>query len=575
MVERKFPCGLLDTWEERLIMKRAIIFALALVLAMGCMVTGTTAFFTDSVSAQAVLTVGNIDVAQIEKMRGTDGLVDYAQNRALYPAVYDDNMPTESYAGSVASTADDGKTTELTFDIWKDAKVAGVHDKMVFVENVGSNPFYFRTVFAFEADEEKSIEHIILNKNERDYEWEDIGPAEIEGKTYVLMTATYNWEQSETGSAKYADALAGTLPSGVISEPSLIQVAMDKAAQNDYVKYFGDEYNILVVTQAIQTTTMADEYNALTAAEKGAYTCVGDYALDKGFDPISETSHPFAGLVKEEGESGETSNAVEVTAANWGSIDFEQDNVVYKLSGEFTESLTLDIPEGLNQTYDASGATFADATTVTINAPGVAHAYSSLKAERKGSVTITGFEVQTLNVLAYNNKEVTIFDNKVSAMSVIGGNFALAIDGNTVDGNFGTYTDGEGQANEYGISLRITDYELSITDNTITDTYSHAIGLNGRQGEAASDWGSCGAKNKIEKFSGNNITLNTTQKTGRGALKIWCDQVYAPYATSRQEPNSAAKALMEKILADTTNVFALGTGHTVFNIFDYKTSTGA
>lgn len=120
------------------------------------------------------------------------------------------------------------------------------------------------------------------------------------------------------------------------------------------------------------------------------------------------------------------------------------------------------------------------------------------------------------------------------------------------------------------MSYLINCDELSLTNNTITDTYSHAIGINGRQGETSSDWGSCGTNNKIEAFSGNNITVNTTYKSGRAALKIWCDQAYAPYATSGHQPNDNATALMADILADTTNVFTLGDGHTTFNIFDYK-----
>lgn len=275
-------------------MKRAIILVIALAVALSCVISGTTAFFTDSVTARGVIKSGNIDVAQIEKMRDGSGLVDYDQRRSLYPAVYDQILQGsyESYIGAVASTKDSEKKTTHTFNVWK-SDISGAHDKMVFVENVGSNPFYFRTVFAFAAkdspaidDSLKQIDHILLNKNDKDYIWKSHGSALIDGKNYVLLSATYNWNQGANGEVKYENALPGTLPAGKISEPSLIQVLMDKNAQNDYVKYFGEEYEILVVTQAIQTTTMADDYNALEEEVKSTYTCIGDFALYRGFGAV-------------------------------------------------------------------------------------------------------------------------------------------------------------------------------------------------------------------------------------------------------------------------------------------------
>lgn len=258
-------------------------------------------------------------------------------------------------------------------------------------------------------------------------------------------------------------------------------------------------------------------------------------------------------------------STVTVTPANMKDMDFKQNNVKYVFSGEFKDiEITTDV--GLTQVFDGKNATVTG--KVLVNAPGVAHAYANLKEKRSGTVTVTGFTADVLNVCAYNNEEVKITDNTVKAMSVIGGNFKLTLDSNKIDGDFTAYDDGENQPNKYGISLRICDYELYVTNNEITDTLSHAIDLNGRQAE--DDLACRGESSKISEFSGNKITVNTTADTGRAALKIWNDAAYDPINVS--EPNEAAKALINGILADGTNQFHLGESHYIFCIDTYKTS---
>lgn len=258
---------------------------------------------------------------------------------------------------------------------------------------------------------------------------------------------------------------------------------------------------------------------------------------------------------------------VTVSPDQLSSIDFTQDNTTYKFSGSY-ESLTITTQTGLNQVFDGTGA--AVSGQVKISAPDPAHAYDSLKAKREGTITVTGFTAQTLNLLTYNNEQVNITKNTVNAMSVIGGNFALNLDGNKIDGKFATtYKDGENVTNKYGINLRICDYELSVTNNTITDTASHAIGLNGRQDEEGKVWGTYSI---ITAFSGNTITVNTTGDTGRAAFKLWNDYTYDPIGVT--EPNDAAKALISMILSvESNNTLTLGTSHYAVCIDTYKTST--
>lgn len=543
--------------------KKIMAIVLVVALTATISVAGTMAYLSDTDEDVNVMTMGNVKIKQHEYERGIDAngnyetvttnrgtgykLVDFTQNKPLYPAV-----------GAVTGW----DSTRVFYDQFGEGHELGVmdvlaglnnvQDKFVFVENTGNSDAYVRTIIAFEAGQCTVEEWDALVKTSSHTFWEYTFLDEtvtIGDNAYVIVECNY----SKSDNARHPD---GIVHPGDYTYNNLAQIYMVPEATNEDVEKLDGNgngtYDILVLSQAVQTAGFS---NAQTALD----TAFGDVTAENA-------KNWFGSIAIEE--------TVTVTAEDWESIDFNQDNARYVLSGDFTGDLAITIPDGLDQVYDASGANFAGETTVTINAPGVAHAYSSLNAERKGNVTVTGFEVETLNVLAYNNESVTISNNKVNSLSVIGGNFELIIDNNLVDGNFGKYTDGENQVNEYGISLRICDYELSITNNIITDTYSHSIGINGRQGEAASDWGPAGANNKITSFSGNNITLNTTYKTERGALKIWCDQVYAPYATSGHAPNAAAKALMSSILSDSSNVFKLSEGHTIFNIFDYKTSDG-
>lgn len=553
--------------------------ALLLTTAMVTAITvsgGTIAYLQSEASDVNVMTTGNVSIEQHEYERVVDNnewveaseykatfggdtytpdkMKEFTQNKPAYPAVYQDGDVKWDDRNGSQNSSGEGSHQQSWLQVGApgsnqlfDDSVKNVIDKFVFVENTGISDAYYRTLIAVESPEENTAKiHYNFNSNSR---FDAISGSGSE-KSYFVDYITVDGIRYELYNMTYNQVLTPD----EVSRPSLLQMFLDPTATNEDCAAFGDTWEVLVLSQAVQSAGFADAATALNTA----------------FGDVEENAANWFKNLSDPDETTDDYNVVEVTAADLATLDFTQDNARFVLSGEFTDDIFINVSEGLNQVYDAGGASFAEGTTVTINAPGVAHAYSSLKAERSGNVTVTGFTVGTLNVLAYNNEKVTISENTTNSMSIIGGNFELIIDGNTIDGNFGTYTDGENQSNDYGISMRITDYELSMTNNTITDTYSHAIGINGRQGEASSDWGACGVNNKIAAFSGNNITVNSTQKTGRAALKIWCDCVYAPYATSGQEPNAAAKGLMDSILGDTTNVFTLGEGHTTFNIFDYK-----
>ena len=137
-------------------------------------------------------------------------------------------------------------------------------DKFVFVQNTGKSDAYYRTIILLEADETGSKnaanQYLIhLNTNgHSNFDWSvnggdftDTTPVvEIDGEKYWVVVATYN----------------KVLTPGEISRPSLLQVGMDQTATNEFVEQFGDTYDILVLSQAVQTAGFDNAANALNTA---------------------------------------------------------------------------------------------------------------------------------------------------------------------------------------------------------------------------------------------------------------------------------------------------------------------
>ena len=109
-------------------MKKKIV-ALCLCVALAVVAIGgaTLAYFTDTKSAENTFTVGNVKIDLIEQQRGENGLVPFVQNKKLYPIV-----------GSAQGDKDEyGMPTAKNYV-----------DKMVTIENTGSEKAYIRAYFA-------------------------------------------------------------------------------------------------------------------------------------------------------------------------------------------------------------------------------------------------------------------------------------------------------------------------------------------------------------------------------------------------------------------------------------------
>ena len=258
------------------IMKKVLAWLLVLALTAAISIGATLAYLTDTDEDVNVMTLGKVKIDQLEYERIDDETAnekaevqEFHDNKPLLPAVTDKNFDYTPGDTEVDWTqiGKDGYTTE----IWDPSKINNEVDKMVFVKNKGNYDAFVRTIFAFEAgnyetlDQFRSMVHLNLNQKDFDWTWVEL-PVEIpnaEGGTtkYFVATATYK----------------DILKPGALTEISLSQIALDKTATNADVEAFGDTYQILVKSQAIQ----ADGFENPVAA------------LNDGFEVISENNVPW------------------------------------------------------------------------------------------------------------------------------------------------------------------------------------------------------------------------------------------------------------------------------------------
>lgn len=254
--------------------KRSLLLAIAIVTALTLATAGTLAYLTDTDGDVNVMTLGNVQIEQIELQRaegvaydaGEPGagngveegtLVPFQQGQQLYPAY-------AAESGAYTSEQDPAKAFywgDYVFSgtagngLWNDAKLKGALDKIVSVKNTGTSDCYFRTWIALECPEgmeysQGSDKEFMRNLNLA-YKWGDDMHATIDGTRYEIICGTY-WQ---------------ALPAGAQSHPSLLQVVMTHNATNEDMALLGDTYEILAFSQAVQTVNMPeDPVEALNAA---------------------------------------------------------------------------------------------------------------------------------------------------------------------------------------------------------------------------------------------------------------------------------------------------------------------
>ena len=272
------------------------IFAalLSVVLVSLLALSGTVAYLADTDSDTNTFTMGKVDIIQHEQERVDDGmLVDFV-DRPLYPMIGD---------------ADGSDTITVGGKEYPALSNANVRDKIVTVENSGKSRAFVRTIIAFEANKEKIIP--VLNENGAWTWYKDVIKGVVIGDAaYDIYVAYYN------------DIL---LP-GATTEPSLLQVGMHHLADNEYVNQFGNTYNVLVASQAVQCEGFIEE-NAVTASHDRIML-----ALNEAFGELSAANLPFADVSTAAVTANETSSGNEFIVNS--SADPETDNAVQQNADE-------------------------------------------------------------------------------------------------------------------------------------------------------------------------------------------------------------------------------------------------
>jgi len=237
--------------SKRKILTLALTLCMVAILAVG----GTLAYFTDTDYNKNVMTLGNVKIDQIEKDRNGE---DFADDKVLYPV-----------------------TADISGDVneWI-ANEPNVVDKIVTVKNLGKTTAYVRTLFAFEAgDEEYEIagtdllggEYIhfaYAGKNQIKFstvqaanDGKDVYFTK-DGTRYVVGVAYYPQSSATDTEGPKVSAIAA----GAETDPSLKAVWLVSKAGNEFYDYAGDKYDILVLSQAVQTEGFATAEAAFDAS---------------------------------------------------------------------------------------------------------------------------------------------------------------------------------------------------------------------------------------------------------------------------------------------------------------------
>lgn len=394
----------------------ASIASYALVGAVALGVGGTLAFQNDeTVSADNKWVVGDIEIEQLEYQRADkeshindgaekDDLIPFVQDKMIMPAVPLNNQPSD-YTAEGTDLFNWGVYSAGGNGLWDDSKLSNVMDKFVFVKNTGENDCYYRTVIAFECPEGATYGEagqgadfmLNVNGNER-FTWtpedEDVYTT-IDGVRYLLKTATYN----------------EVLKPGETSRPSLLQIVMTHHADNVLVDSLGDEYEIKVVSQAVQLSGFEGD-DAPTAAQM----------LERAFGEVTSENNPWTAVPVADAahlvEAVENGKNITLTA----DIDLGDQQLVIAKDSEVTINLSeFDITQKKAQTEGYSMIVNKGTLTIDGTTGVISYADTSTYSADNGYVSNT---IQNLGVLNINGGTI----ENVSSDNVKSNGYPHAID---------------------------------------------------------------------------------------------------------------------------------------------------
>lgn len=244
--------------------KKIVAFMLVIAMLAIAIVGGTMAYFTDYESAKNVMTMGNVDIEQIELERcPTGGLQPFTQGKILLPMGGDTDWAEEKIT--------------VNGDSFKVFASENALDKIVTVKNNGNSDAYVRTIVALEAGKTEAEADSLWYNNLAVSDNSD-GTQVIceDNDLYVKIGDTWFIIVVYT----YGDAIAA----GTESVPSLTGVGLYAETTKEDVANLEGDYSVLVLSQAVQASDMGSDAGA---ALDLAFGDVNATNVAKWFAPIA------------------------------------------------------------------------------------------------------------------------------------------------------------------------------------------------------------------------------------------------------------------------------------------------
>lgn len=219
--------------------KKKIISLCLVVCLLATAIGGTLAYFTDTEADKNVMTMGNVDIEQIEQERSPDGgLQPYTQNQTL--------LPMGGY---------DWEAVTVNGDSFLVLASENALDKIVTVKNKGNSGAYVRTIVALEAGKSEDEAKSMWYKNLAVSDNAD-GTQVIRDDKDLYVQIGDTWFAIVVYT--YCDAIAA----GTESVPSLTGVGLYPETTKEAVANLEGDYEVLVVSQAVQASDMGDDAGA-------------------------------------------------------------------------------------------------------------------------------------------------------------------------------------------------------------------------------------------------------------------------------------------------------------------------
>lgn len=458
--------------------KKTIALVLCMVLALTLGLGSTLAYLTDSDADVNVMTLGKVDILQNEQQWNDD-------KTALEP--FENNKPLLPYVGAMGwdnTDEDDGAYRTFTME--------NVVDKYVSVTNKGNSDAYVRTILAAEMGEYESLDEFRYNiigfsenfvngsefKFPGTWEWDDFFVAQIDGKNYMIMTATHQ----------------DVLEPGETTIPSLLQVYMNKACGNEEVeKVDGNDngtYDIIALSQAVQAQGFDNAKDAL----KEGFGEVNANNIQEWFGSWEKWS-PETGEIGSPGDENDTNDPPVFFTGDPEELQNLLSNATDANSGNVTIELT--------ESFDMTGI---DWTPITVDGY---HGADVVTIEGNGQVIkglnaplfAGGFAGESGIII----KDLTIADSVMTAPTSQGsGTFICCVDsmetiilenchaknvtlnGKSRTGGLIGWTSGYSNQNDGPVKTYVTISDCTVEDCTINAETESAGGFIGHSG--ASDW---------------------------------------------------------------------------------------